>query len=104
MIQGYSSNDSTSIGFIAKIYKLISVIDLCVGSRWTVDGEYSFADILSVRAGYKSLFLEDSEESFTLGAGFKQRLMGNMNIQFDYAYADFGRLGNTQKFSVGVKF
>ena len=69
-----------------------------------VGGEYTFNDIFSIRAGYKSLFLEDSEESFSVGAGFKQKLLDNISIKFDYAYADFGRLDNIQKFSIGVLF
>lgn len=67
-------------------------------------GEYTFAGIFSVRGGYKSLFLEESEESFAIGAGLKHYLMGNLMIQFDYSYADFGRLDNIQKFSVGINF
>lgn len=67
-------------------------------------GEYVFNDVVAVRGGYKSLFLENSEESFTLGAGFKQRILGNVSVQFDYAYSDFGRLGNTQKFSAIINF
>lgn len=67
-------------------------------------GEYNFDDIFSIRGGYKSLFLEDSEESFTLGAGIKQYIVGNISIQFDYAYADFNLLGDYQKFSVIINF
>lgn len=66
--------------------------------------EYTFADVFSVRGGYKSLFLKDSEESFSLGAGIKQLLLDNVAIRFDYAYEDFGRLNNIQKFSVSVNF
>jgi opacity protein-like surface antigen len=67
-------------------------------------GEYTFNDLFSIRGGYKSLFLETSEESFSLGAGIKQLLLGNVAIQFDYAYQDFGRLNNIQKFSVSITF
>lgn len=66
--------------------------------------EYSFSDFFFVRGGLKSLFLEDSEESFTFGAGIKQLLLGNVSIQVDYAYGDFGRLTNIQKLSVGIRF
>jgi len=69
-----------------------------------VGGEYTFDNIFSIRGGYKSLFLKDSEESFSLGAGFKQQLLDNVSIRFDYAYADFGRLDNIQKFSIGIIF
>ncbi|MFH1197869.1 MAG: PorV/PorQ family protein [bacterium] len=67
-------------------------------------GEYIFNDMFSIRGGWKSLLLEDSEESFTLGAGVKQNIMGNINIRFDYSYSDFGRLSDVQKFSIGINF
>ncbi len=66
--------------------------------------EYVFNDLFSIRGGYKSLLLEDSEESFTLGAGVKQLLLGNVSVGFDYAYQDFGRLSNIQKFSLIIGF
>lgn len=69
-----------------------------------VGGEYSFNDQFFIRGGYKSLFLDDSEESFTVGAGLKQHIMGNISLVFDYAYADYGRLDSIQKFSFGVYF
>jgi long-subunit fatty acid transport protein len=67
-------------------------------------GEYTFDDFFSVRGGYKSMFLQDSEESFSIGAGIKQYFLGNIAIQFDYAYQDFGRLSNIQKFSLSINF
>ena len=67
-------------------------------------GEYVFNDRFSVRGGYKSLFLDESEETFTLGAGLRQLLVGNVSIRVDYMYGDFGRLKEIQKFSIGVNF
>lgn len=69
-----------------------------------IGGEYTFNDLFSIRGGYKSMFLQDSEESFSIGAGIKQYLLGNVAIQFDYAYQDFGRLNNIQKFSLSINF
>ena len=69
-----------------------------------VGGEYTYNDFISVRGGYKSLFLKDSEESFALGFGIKQYLLHNVAIKVDYAYQNFGRLNNIQKFSVGITF
>lgn len=66
--------------------------------------EYTFNNFLSIRGGYKSLFLSDSEESFSFGFGIKQFLMGNVAFKIDYAYGDFGRFDNIQKFSIGVNF
>jgi hypothetical protein len=69
-----------------------------------VGGEYVFDDIIAIRGGYKSLFLTDSEERFSLGFGLKQILLGNIAIRLDYAYQDFGRLKDYQKFTVGITF
>lgn len=69
-----------------------------------VGAEYSYNDFLFLRGGYKSLALTDSEESFALGFGVKQLLIGNVSLKVDYAYQDFGRLKSVQKFTFGVAF
>lgn len=69
-----------------------------------IGGEYTFDDFFSIRGGYKSLFLTNSEESYSFGAGVKQLLLGNVSVQFDYAYQDFGRLNDIQKFSISINF
>jgi long-subunit fatty acid transport protein len=66
--------------------------------------EYTFNNFISLRGGYKSLFLDASEETFTLGFGLRQQLMGNVSVMVDYAYQDFGRLSDIQKFTVGINF
>jgi opacity protein-like surface antigen len=69
-----------------------------------IGGEYVFMNILALRGGYKSLFLDNSEEGLTLGAGVSYDIAPNLGLFFDYAYQDFGRLDNAQQFSLGVKF
>lgn len=66
--------------------------------------EYGFRENLYLRFGYKSLFLKDSEEGLTLGAGFAYRMLGNIRVHLDYAYADFGILNTVQRFSLGLLF
>ena len=66
--------------------------------------EYVFSDLLSLRAGYKSLFLDNSEEGLTLGVGLKHNFSSSFGIYVDYAYQDFGILDNSQHFSLGVSF
>ncbi len=66
--------------------------------------EYAFREQFFLRGGYRNLFLRDAEEGFTLGAGFHIRFLGNFRVQLDYAYADFGRLQNVQRFSINVAF
>ncbi len=66
--------------------------------------EYGFNELVFLRGGYKSLFLANSEEGFTAGVGAHIRLSGTVILKADYAYADFGRLDNTQRFSLMVRF
>ena len=69
-----------------------------------VGAEYSYDDFIFIRGGYKSLLLTESEESFALGFGLKQLIIGNVGLNVDYAYQDFGRLNSIQKFTVGISF
>lgn len=66
--------------------------------------EYALRELFFLRAGYRNLFQKDSEEGFTLGAGFSARFIGNFKMTVDYAYANFGRLQNAQRFSVMMRF
>jgi len=66
--------------------------------------EYEFNDRLALRLGYKNAFTSDTEEGFTVGAGTKFRLVGNVVLAVDYSYQDFGLLSNVQKFSLGFAF
>jgi len=69
-----------------------------------VGGEYTFADFLSLRGGYKSLFLKESEESLTLGVGVHHQIGNSLILVADYCYASFGRLSNIHKISVSMGF
>ena len=66
--------------------------------------EYGFKELVFIRGGYKSLFLQDSEEGFTAGVGANIRIGGTVILKADYAYADFGRFDNAQRFSLMVRF
>lgn len=69
-----------------------------------IGAEYIFDNYLFIRGGYKSLFQQDSEESFTAGFGIRQSLMNNVSVVFDYGYQSFGRFSEIQKFSLSVVF
>jgi opacity protein-like surface antigen len=66
--------------------------------------EYVFNNMIFLRIGYKNLFTQDGEEGLTAGAGIEYRLPGNTSIKLDFAYQDFGRLNNVQRFSLGLEF
>lgn len=69
-----------------------------------VGGEYCWNNLVSLRAGYKSLFIPDSQEGLTLGIGLNYDITNNFNIRFDYGYEDYGLLQNIQKFALTVGF
>ena len=56
-----------------------------------------------MRAGYKALFLKESEFGPTYGAGFLLR-MGGVGMKLDFAYRTIGLLGNTQCFNLTVQY
>ena len=66
--------------------------------------EYNFRNQVALRFGYKNLFTLDTEEGFTAGVGTKLKLAGRVALKIDYAYQDFGRLENVQRFSLGFEF
>ncbi len=67
-------------------------------------GEYSFRELLSLRAGYRNLLEEDGEEGLTFGGGINLRIDRTIRVSFDYAYADFGRLEETHWFTLDLQF
>ncbi len=66
--------------------------------------EYSWAEIVSIRGGWKSAFERGSEQGLTLGIGLQYSLSAPINFVIDYAYQDFGRLKEVHYFSFGLKF
>jgi hypothetical protein len=65
--------------------------------------EVTIYDKLSLRAGYRQLFLEDSEGGLTLGFGIQVNAMGS-ELRIDYANVDYGRLDKHNKFSLILAF
>lgn len=65
--------------------------------------EWLLMNALALRAGYQNLFLRDSEVGLTLGTGLQLEI-GGYAFHFDYAWADHGRLNNTQRFTAGFVF
>mgnify|MGYP000111880120 CR=1 FL=1 len=57
-----------------------------------------------LRAGYKALFMEDSEYGMTYGGGLVIRFLNNYAIRTDYAFKPIGVLGNTQSYTIGIQF
>ena len=66
--------------------------------------EYCWNNLISVRAGYKSLFVPDNQEGLTLGIGLNYDVTASFSVKLDYAYQDYGLLKNIQKFGLTLGF
>ena len=70
--------------------------------RINIGGEWTFLNTFAVRGGYRDVFMKDSEGGLVLGAGAEVGISGTTTFSFDYAWADYGRLNNTHRFTVGI--
>ncbi|NOX37755.1 MAG: UPF0164 family protein [Calditrichaeota bacterium] len=66
--------------------------------------EYSFREMVFLRGGYKGIGVPDNEVGFSAGAGLYKQFFNGFSIRIDYAYTDFGRLENVQRFSIILGF
>ena len=69
-----------------------------------VGTEYGLNNMIYLRAGYRNLFLADSEEGISFGAGLNISPARGTNIIVDYSYQDFGRLASINSFALSVYF
>ncbi|MBN1302379.1 MAG: PorV/PorQ family protein [Melioribacteraceae bacterium] len=66
--------------------------------------EFNFYDMFFIRGGYKTLFMPDSEQGLTAGAGLNYEISPGLKVVVNYAYGDFGLLKNIQYFDIGLTF
>ncbi|MGA9120646.1 MAG: PorV/PorQ family protein [Bacteroidota bacterium] len=68
--------------------------------------ELAYRNFLFIRGGYSSIRDPNSEGGLSLGVGLTSALFSTtgLEVTFDYAYRDMGRLENIQVISVGVQF
>lgn len=70
---------------------------LNVGADWKI------ADMVSIRAGYQSMFKTERENGLTLGLGIDLEISG-MSFVFDYSFQSFGKLGMLNTTSLALTF
>lgn len=68
--------------------------------RIHIGGEFLYADMVALRAGYK---INYDEEDFSLGVGIKYNI-GGIGLKVDYAYTNLGIFDAVNRFSVGFSF
>lgn len=57
-----------------------------------------------VRAGYRGLYMVETQYGLTFGGGVHLAMLGNKLLKIDYAYKDMRILGSTSIFTLGVTF
>ena len=65
--------------------------------------EFAYDEMLMLRAGYRQLFMNNSEGGLTFGGGIKYRFNAGLAIAINYAYADYGRLLDVHFFDVSLE-
>jgi len=56
------------------------------------------------RAGYKALFIPQSQYSWAFGFGLEKNLIGNTGFRIEYAFREIGILGNVHNYGVSLLF
>jgi len=73
-----------------------------------IGGHYELAlptyGVVHLRAGYKGMFMDDSEYGLSLGAGVEVFYVGNNTIGIDYGYRSLGLLGDTHSYTFVLHF
>ncbi len=69
-----------------------------------VGGEYAFREMVFLRAGFKGVGAGEFEGGLSLGGGINYKLNDGLGLKIDYAYVDYGRLNNVQRFSLSMDF
>lgn len=69
-----------------------------------VGAECKIMNLISIRAGLRNLGLPDSEGNLVLGAGIAAGVFGNITFRLDYAYADYGRLEQAHRITIGLGY
>ena len=70
--------------------------------RLHLGGEYVFADLIALRAGYKS---NTDLGAFSAGFGLSPKAFGTLNFRLDYAYSETDEnIGSVHRFSAGFSF
>ena len=87
--------------------QIILAVDLQHPSNDTesinLGAELLLLNMISLRAGYKSLFLQDRFNGLSLGGGLVARVVGGGKITLDYAYVDWGYLNFVHHFTLGLR-
>ena len=66
--------------------------------------ELQVANRFSLRGGYRTLFVQDQVGGLSMGGGLSHAFSPALQIRIDYAWVDYGWLGDTSMFSFTVTY
>jgi len=69
-----------------------------------VGAEYNYDQIFFLRGGYQSLGRAETQEGLTAGLGLQYMIPGFAQVNVDYAFIDFGILGDFHTFGFGFTY
>jgi hypothetical protein len=69
-----------------------------------IGGEFEWNNMVFIRGGYKTLFLDASEEGLNFGGGLQYNFTGASFVTVDYAFSSFGKFNSLHTFSIGIIF
>ena len=64
--------------------------------------EFAYDESFFIRAGYRQMFMNNSEGGLTFGGGLKFGITRNLRVILNYGYADYGRLKDVQFLDLGL--
>ncbi len=70
---------------------------LNIGAEWQIN------KMFYLNLGYQSLFISKGEQGLTAGLGLRYQI-GNLILNANYGYADFGRFAYVDRFDIGLSF
>lgn len=63
-----------------------------------------FDEHVFLRGGYKTLWMQDQEENFSLGGGLRYKSLEFVDIAVDYSFQNFVHLGDVHSFGFLLRF
>ncbi|MHB8080019.1 MAG: PorV/PorQ family protein [Candidatus Krumholzibacteriia bacterium] len=87
------SDDSRLLFVIDALHPNDNTESVNLGAEWTLQ------KMFALRAGYQTLFQQDSDLGLTLGFGV---LLSDSRLRFGYAWADHAQLGSTHRMTLAI--
>lgn len=65
--------------------------------------ELAYNETFFIRAGYRNLFMKNSEGGLALGGGINYKFSDQITVMFNYGWTNYGRLNSVQFIDLGLQ-